>query len=159
MRDKLGSAFTLSPDAASVRFGVGYGEEQPVLFGLAAASLTDSPSLRAGYLTAKVDGLPVTDWRNDYAPKFNGVKLALDAYEESRALAVRPGASGFALGTDYWVRAYGAKGTERWSRPPRTSARIAEGQTALPMFSMMTSTPRFPVISMIRSTIDDPPWS
>ena len=35
----------------------------------------------------------------------------------SRAFAIRPDASGFALGTDYWMRAYDAKGKERWSRP------------------------------------------
>jgi hypothetical protein len=114
MRDKLGSAFALSPDSASVRFGLGDGEEKPVLFDLAAASLTDSPRLPPKFLTAKVGGLRVTDWEDDYAPKFKGAKLPLDDYEISRALAVRADASGFALGTEWAVRAYDATGKERW---------------------------------------------
>ena len=116
MRDKLRSAFALSPDAASVRFGIRYGEEKPVLFDLAAASLTDSPRLPRKFLTAKVDGLPVTGWEDNYAPKFKGAKLALDDNEFSHALAIRRDASGFALGTEFWVRAYDAKGKKRWRR-------------------------------------------
>jgi hypothetical protein len=115
-RDKLESAFAVSTDAASVRFGLGYGGEKPVRFDLAAASLTDSPSLPSGFLPPKVDSLPVRDWRNAEAPKFNGAKLALDAHEFSNALAIRRDASGFALGTNFWVRAYDANGGELWER-------------------------------------------
>jgi Caspase domain len=114
MRVKLGSAFALSPDATSARFGLGYGEEKSVLFDIAAASLTDSTILPPEFLRAKIDGLPVTDWQHNTAPKFNGAKLALEDYETSRALAVRGDAPGFALGTDYLVRAYDAKGKEQW---------------------------------------------
>ena len=32
-------------------------------------------------------------------------------------MAIRPDASGFALGTEWWVRAYDAKGKERWNKP------------------------------------------
>ena len=58
----MGGAFAVSPDASSVRFGLGFGAEEPVAFDLLAASLTDSPSLPSGFLAVKVDGLPVTDW-------------------------------------------------------------------------------------------------
>jgi WD40 repeat protein len=114
MRDKRGSAFALTPDAASVRFGLGDREQKPVLFDLAAATLTDSASLPSGFLTAKVDGLPVTDWEENYEPKFNGAKLALENGEMSRALAIRPDGSGFALGASYLVHAFDAQGKERW---------------------------------------------
>ena len=116
MRDKGGSAFAVSPDASSVRFGLGYGEEKPVVFDLAAASLTDSPNLPSGFAPARVDGLPGDGLGETYAPKFNGAKLALDSHERSRAVAVRPDASGFALGAEWCVRAYDAKGKERWKR-------------------------------------------
>jgi len=99
MAGKQGSAFALSPDAALVRFGLAYGEKEPVVFDLAAASLTDSPSLPPKFLPPKVDGLPVTDWSDNYAPKFKGAKLAFDPYEWSMVMANRPDASGFALGT------------------------------------------------------------
>jgi WD40 repeat protein len=114
MRDKVGSAFVVSPDAASVRFGFGYGAEQTVLFDLAAASLTDSSNVPSAFAQARVDGLPVTDWENNYQPKFNGARLALENYEISRALAIRPDAAGFVLGADFSVRGYDAKGKQRW---------------------------------------------
>jgi Caspase domain len=116
MRDKVGSALAVSPDASSVRFGLGDREEKPILFDLAVASLADSPKRPSGFITAQIDGLPVTDWEDKYDPRFRGTKLALDSPEHSRALAIRPDASGFALGTDWRVRAYDAKGKERWNR-------------------------------------------
>jgi WD40 repeat protein len=117
MRAKLGSAFALAPNALSVRFGLGLGEKQPAVFDLAAASLTESPSLLSGLAPARVEGLPVTGWKDSAEPKFNKTKLALGETELSRALAIRPDASGFALGASYSVRAYDAKGQERWNRP------------------------------------------
>ncbi len=117
MRGKLGPALTLSRDAASVRFGLDLGEAKAVLFDLAAASLADSPNAAPSLAPAKVDGLPVTDWENKPTPKFHGKPLALEDYETPRALAVRPGGSGFVLATDWWVRTYGAKGNALWTHP------------------------------------------
>src|SRR5208282_1353218 len=117
MRGKPGPALTLSRDAASVRFGLDLGEAKAVLFDLAAASLADSPNAAPSLAPAKVDGLPVTDWENKPTPKFHGKPLALEDYETPRALAVRPGGSGFVLATDWWVRTYGAKGNALWTHP------------------------------------------
>jgi Caspase domain/WD domain, G-beta repeat len=116
MRDKRGSAFAASADASSVRFGLAEREENPVVFDLAAASLTDSPNPASEFAPARVDGLPITDWKNNLAPKFNGMKLALDNYEMSRALGIRPDPSGFVLGADFYVRAYDAEGVQLWRR-------------------------------------------
>ncbi len=117
MRDKVATALAVSPDVSSVRFGLGDGEAKPVLFDLAAASLTDSQNPPSRFAAARVDGLPVRDWRNDYVPKFDRAKLALQDYERSRALAIRPDASGFALGTSFSIHAFDATGKERWNRP------------------------------------------
>jgi WD40 repeat protein len=117
MRAKLGPAFLVSRDTASVRFGLDEGEAKTVLFDLAAASLADSPNAPSGLTPAKVDGLPVTDWEDKTTPKFAGKPLTLNDYESSHALAVRPDRSGFALGTEWYVRAYDAKGNALWSRP------------------------------------------
>ena len=117
MRDKLSEAFTLAADAATVRFGLGFGDEAPVAFNLAAATLTEAPRRQNSLAPARIDGAPVTDWVNDYAPKFAGRTIALDPYERSRALAVRPDAAGFALGADWSVRAFDAKGRPRWQKP------------------------------------------
>lgn len=116
MRSKLGAAFAVSPDAYSVRFGLGAGDEKPVIFNLRAASLTDSMEVPSDFVPAKVDGLPVKDVRDSYAPKLRGATLALDPYEHSRALAIRPDASGFAVGAEWSVRAYDVRGKERWRR-------------------------------------------
>ena len=116
MRGKRGSAFTVSHDASSVRFGLGTGEKKPVAFDLAGAALTDLPRLPPGFAPAQLTGLPVTDWRNSTAPKFNGTKLALIDHEMSRSLAARSDALGFVLGTDWSVRTYDAKGEPRWRR-------------------------------------------
>jgi WD40 repeat protein len=117
LRDKVGTAFAVSAEASLVRFGLGDRELQPVIFDLASASLKDSPNLPSDVAVARVDGLPVTDWHDNYAPKFKGGKLALEDYEMSRAMAVRPGAPGFVLGADFSVRAFDANGKQLWGRP------------------------------------------
>jgi hypothetical protein len=89
MRGKRGSAFTVARDATRVRFGLNEGDEKPVLIDLAAASLADSPNIPPSLTSAKLDGLPVTDWKNEFKPKFDGKPLALHDNEMSRALAVR----------------------------------------------------------------------
>ena len=122
MRAKLRAALEISSDAASVQFGLGYGEEKPVLFDLAAGSLTNSPGAAAGLAPARVDGLPVTDWDDNHEPKFQGVKIGLDNYEASFALAVRPDRSGFALGTAFWLRAFDAGGKPKWKQPGPSAA-------------------------------------
>ena len=48
MRDKRGSHFTVSSDGSKVRFGLGVGDKNPVLFDLAAGRLTDQSQPAAG---------------------------------------------------------------------------------------------------------------
>ena len=43
MRDKLRDAFTLSADGKRVRFGLGVGSEEPVLFDLLRSGSSDAP--------------------------------------------------------------------------------------------------------------------
>ncbi len=87
MRGKVRTALEISGDGASVRFGLGYGEEMPVLFDVGAGSLADSPGGPAGLAPARVEGLPATDWEDSFAPKFKGVKIGLDNYENGLARA------------------------------------------------------------------------
>src|SRR5277367_3484711 len=115
-RDKLGNALETSNDGTIVRFGLGVGEDQPVEFDVATGSLAGSTRAPAGLAPARVDGLPLADWKNSYEPKINGVKIGLEDYEISRALAVRPDGSGFALGADWNVRAFDVTGKPSWRR-------------------------------------------
>jgi len=117
MRDKIGSAFEISPDATKVRFGLGSGERQPVLFDLGGGALSDSSNAPKGLAAPRTDGMTVTDWQDSYAPKLRGAKLPLDDFERSRSLSVRPDAKGFVVGADYWIRAFDASGVERLRLP------------------------------------------
>jgi hypothetical protein len=116
MRWKVALGFALSPDASTVRFGLDTKDENPVVFDLAAASLTDSPFPPAGLAPPQVDGLRVTGWPGLF-PKFDSMYLELEKHELSRVVGIRPQWSGFALGTDDFVRAYDALGKLRWRRP------------------------------------------
>ena len=117
MRGKKRDAFNLSANGGRVRFGLGVGRKQPVLFDLAAFSLSDAADSPAGLAPPKTNGLAVSDWENQFAPKLNGKPIELEEYERSRALAIAPDASRFALGTEYWLRAYRADGWELWRKP------------------------------------------
>jgi WD40 repeat protein len=117
MRTKLRDAFTLSSDGKRLRFGLGLGGEQPILFDLSSFSLGDAPQPVPGLAAPRTSGLAFTDWENNTAPKLNGKTIALRAYEMSRALAIAPDASRFVLGASYRLRAYRADGGELWQKP------------------------------------------
>lgn len=107
----------ISGDARRVRFGLKEGGEQPVLFDLKKFTLQENAEARKDFLRPKVDGLPVKNWEDDYHPKFAGKPIALEDYEFSRSLAILPKSAGFVLGTEWWLRAYDAKGRELWKQP------------------------------------------
>jgi WD40 repeat protein len=117
MRGKLGDAFLMSSDAATVRFGLGHRDENPIVFDLASATLADSPARPHGLRRPSIAGLPVSDWEDNSAPKIRDAPIELKTFELSRSLAVRPDGSGFALGTAWLVRAYDADGKALWSQP------------------------------------------
>ena len=117
MRGKLDADFTVSADATSVRFGLGYGGDSAVTFDLAAGRLADASAQQDGLKPASIYGLPVEDWRDGTAPTWKGTPITLDKYETSRSLAIRPGGGGFTLGTDFALRAFDVEGDQRWSRP------------------------------------------
>ena len=117
MRGKRGDALTIAPTAGQVRFGLGYGADDPVLFDLAAATVTSAPNQLPAFLTPVTEGLPVADWKNEYHPTFAGQRIQLWQYEHSRSLAIRPDRTGFVLGTDFWLRAFDAQGRQIWEQP------------------------------------------
>jgi WD40 repeat protein len=116
-RNKLGATFTLSEDATRLRFGLGFGDDTPVVFNLTAGTLRDAPSPIAGLIEPSVTGLAVTDWQNTYNPLFKGRPIELVTNESSRSLAIVPDRSGFVLGTDFSLRAFAADGNELWNNP------------------------------------------
>jgi len=99
LRDSI-EHFKLSHDGAQVRFSYEISGKAPAVFdSLHRAFLpTETPNLVAPLHAAS--GLVVTDWRNNFVPRFNGTPLTLLAAEMSRTLALWPKAEGFVLGTE-----------------------------------------------------------
>lgn len=116
MRGKRSGNFFLSQDGRRVHFGLDQDGGTPVIFDLAAEQLMEVGSAPPEMADAEVKGLPVTDWINNGAPKFNGAKIELEVSETSRALAISPDKQRFVLGTEYSLRAYDAKGTQVWRK-------------------------------------------
>ncbi len=106
----------VSADGARVSFGLEKGGGKPAWFDTAARRLIarDPPG---DMRPADTSGLPLRDWRNDLAPKLSGKPLRLEKNETSRSLAIAPDRRSFVLGTDWYLRRFGAGGDEIWSVP------------------------------------------
>jgi hypothetical protein len=117
MRGKRGEAFTIAPNAKQIRIALGGRGEEPVLFDLGQATVTSTPNPVPGFNAPVTEGLPVSNWQSDLNPTFAGKPIALQQYEMSRSLAVRPDRTGFVLGTEWSLRAFDADGRQRWEQP------------------------------------------
>ena len=117
------SKFRLSGDAQRIEFEFKVWDGRQwsrslARFDLATRTLQPEVDPEAGLHAPRTDGLPVTDWRNSFAPKFKGQPIkTLRAYEWSRSLAVAADHSGFVLGTEWSLRSFDANGRERWRQP------------------------------------------
>jgi hypothetical protein len=116
MRDKVDIAFTIAPNAKQIRFGLGDGGEEPVIFDFAQATLTSAPDPAPSFTAPLIEGLPVGDWKNNYHPTFAGQPITIEQYETSRSLAIRPDRTGFVLGTEYLLRAFSDHGRQLWEQ-------------------------------------------
>lgn len=83
--------------------------------------MTDAPNPMADFILPVIDGLPICNWLGRGDPTFAGKPIALKLREISWSLAVRRDRSGFVLGTEFFLRAFGAEGRELW-RVPSPSA-------------------------------------
>jgi hypothetical protein len=117
MRGQRGAAFTIAKDAKRVRFGPGYGVDKPMLFDLSRATLDDAPKPPPELTEPLVQGLPIEHWQSETDPTFAGKPIALNQYEISRSLALRPAGRGFVLGTEWYLRDFDAHGAEVWKVP------------------------------------------
>ena len=109
-------SLSVSRDARQAAFALDVGNKTLVAFDLASSSLRSVPTAPAGFLTARTNGLRITDWFGT-SPKLDGRPLALEEYEFSHSLAIRHDAKGFFLGTQGRLRSYDAKGAE--AAPPK----------------------------------------
>ena len=140
MRGKNGGArvasteptFTVSADARRVRFGLGYGIENPFLFDVYSGQLNDLQRFISALSAPDIASLKITDWLEEYVPKLDGKVIALDAYETTHAVAITVGADRFVLATDWSLRAYNKDGKQLWHQPTPEAAwgvNVARGGT------------------------------
>jgi Caspase domain/WD domain, G-beta repeat len=122
LRGKLGDAFTIAANAKQVRYGLGDEAEDPVLFDLGEATVASAPKPVPGLHPPLIEGLPVTDWQNNYQPKLAGKVIPIERYEQSRSLAIRADRKGFVISSDFWVRAFDADGKLLWGQPGPAAA-------------------------------------
>jgi hypothetical protein len=109
-------AFTIGPNAKQVRFGLGYGEDNPVLFDVGQATLAAAPTINNDMIAPLTEGLPVAGWKDEETPTFAGKRLVIEQDTDSRSLAIRPDRSGFVLGTDFSLHAYDGRGAPLWQQ-------------------------------------------
>lgn len=118
MRGKRGNSLMVSQDGMRVRFGLGYGAENAVMFDLGQRSVSSTASADASLQPARIKGaaFQVTDWDDKFDPKFNGQPIPMQVSERSRSFAVASDGGHFALGTEYRLRVFDNTGTAIWDK-------------------------------------------
>jgi hypothetical protein len=97
MRAKLGDAFLVSRDGGAVRFGLRYGDANPVLFDLAHATLSENAD-GSGLAAPRIAGIPVHGLAQQYgaqarqqATEARSERIFAIACDHARRRALRAG--------------------------------------------------------------------
>jgi hypothetical protein len=106
----------VSADGERIGFYFDVFGKSPAHFDLTSRELILGSATDAGMEVPRQTGLPVENWKDQYNPTLGGKPLPLEPYEMSRSLAVHPKGDRFALGTEWYLRAFDAQGTPLWSR-------------------------------------------
>jgi hypothetical protein len=108
-------AFRVDPDGTGIQLSWLVQDGQPLSFSVTDMALSSVISPKG--LWVQAPGTAVADWKDSLHPTYGGRPLDLQDHETSRTLAWLPKASGFLLGTDWWIRSFDSKGVERWRMP------------------------------------------
>jgi hypothetical protein len=120
LRNKHREHFLVSADGRHVRFGLKPSSGDPVLFDVAALSLSPSPAASAGLRQADIAALEIEGWENGTAPKLKskGWLGSSDILlETARSLAIAPDAQSFVLGAEWSLRRFDKDGKQLWRKP------------------------------------------
>ncbi len=112
LRGSVGEALQIDATGARLQYGYEQFGKAPHRFDLRQRQL--SPGTLAGSSAPRISGLTVADWRDTVSPTLQGQALKLEQNETARSLAISPDASVFALGADFRLRLFDARGRERW---------------------------------------------
>lgn len=111
------NGFKLSPDGTTVRFSYERGGNTPHRFALRERSIIpDSDGNGLNPPVVNTPGIDVKNWKNS-SPSFKGYYLSLKRYETSSSLAIAPGGSGFAIGTNLYLHFFTSEGKKLWEIP------------------------------------------
>lgn len=115
-------AFRISPSAEVLEFKQdtwrdGKWQRTLARFDLTTLRLERNVSPRAGLQAPRTTRLPVTNWEHSTTPRLGETPLGLRRYEVSRSLAVSRDGQRFALGADWYLYLFDARGQRRWSKP------------------------------------------
>jgi WD40 repeat protein len=137
-RDSKGS-FLTNDTGSVVGFSYEPSGKSPARFSVADRRL-NAAGADSALRPPRIDGLPITDWRDSQSPTLNGqIKLKLLAGDVSRALAVAPDGQSFLLAGDSSMRLFGQKGNELWTNeipgPARSVNISGNGKLAIGAFA------------------------
>lgn len=104
----------VSADGQMVDFGYERLGRTPARFNLATLDLTRDPPADGSTRPPEHEGLLVAGWKDTASPTLDGAPLGLQSYELSHSLAIHPNGTRFVLGTEWWLRAYDARGELLW---------------------------------------------
>jgi len=115
----LNKRFGVSADGTTVKFSFDRSGREPAIFSIGSRQLvTGAKATAESDLRApRTIGLEVTGWESTVLPILKRQPLPMLEQEMSRSLAVAEDASFLILGTEWNLRAYSAKGEERWRIP------------------------------------------
>jgi WD40 repeat protein len=108
--------FAVSADGTIVDFGFKLWGNSPLRLDLRARKLSGDPPADQQTIPAKQARLVIERWNDDFSPTLDGKPIELERHERSRSLAIHPDSSRFVLGSDWYLRAYDAKGRLIWRR-------------------------------------------
>jgi WD40 repeat protein len=112
--DFRGQATTLkvSPDGKQVLFRFDIADDKSLAaFDISKRALDLSPAQRPELIAPRVEGVPITNWRDSKEPKIQGKPLAISAFEPSYSIAISRDARSFWLGSAWNLRHFDATGT------------------------------------------------
>lgn len=114
-----GKAFSISQDAATVRFDFLPERGAPAQFSVETKQLELNPMPALGMLDPLLtaDGFELTDWLLKFEPKLNGKPLPLRYRDQGTSYVIAPDRTSFLYGMWWGLYRFDMKGRELWFRP------------------------------------------
>jgi hypothetical protein len=109
--------FLVSADGMRVGFGYNQFGISAARFDVGERSLSLDPASEPALRLPRQIDLPIDNWHGRSDLKLAGRSIRLRPHEISRALAIHPDLTRFVVGSDWFLRAFGADGSPLWTRP------------------------------------------